>query len=327
VISPVRLAERAYDALDRRWEDFRTRRTIGTTLVLAYLAALLVIEVNRQGLMPDPLGPALPTNHFAAVDLAFRLLLIYEIISLVFVLSKSISRSVGTQFELLSLILFREAFLQLGSLGEPIVWQDAEPVLLKMLADAGGALFVFVAVGFYYRIQRHRKITEDEKEEQAFIRAKKGVGLLLLAAFGVLGAVTGRRQLMGDPVPFFEVFFLLLIFADILIVLISFRYSTSYRVIFRNTGFAVSTVLIRLALTAPVYFEPLLGVGAAVFAVGVTMAYNFFAPVMTAEVVDERREGEGEAGGTPGAEDAAAEGGAAPGDPDAPSPARTEAEP
>ena len=87
--------------------------------------------------------------------------------------------------------------------------------------------------------------------------------------------VTARRVY-----PFFEIFFTVLIFSDILMVLISLRYSSTYSFVFRNSGYAVATVFIRLALTSPNHVSVLLGVGAAVFALGVTLAYNAFAPIL-----------------------------------------------
>ncbi len=46
---------------------------------------------------------------------------------------------------------------------------------------------------------------------------------------------------------------------------------------FRNSGFAVATVFVRLALTAPPVTNAVLGVPAVVFACGLTFAYNGFA--------------------------------------------------
>ena len=42
----------------------------------------------------------------------------------------------------------------------------------------------------------------------------------------------------------------------------------------------VATVVIRLALTTPAYFNAILGVGAALLALSVSLAYNTFASVM-----------------------------------------------
>ncbi len=65
-----------------------------------------------------------------------------------------------------------------------------------------------------------------------------------------------------------------------LVVLISLRYGTSYLVVFRYFGFAVTTVLVRLALTAPSYFDAMLGIAATGFGVLLTPAYNRAGPVI-----------------------------------------------
>lgn len=287
-------AEALFDALHDSWEDLQARRTLGSALVVTFVGALVVIELNRQGFVPPPLAEVLPTNHFAAVALAFTLLLIIEVLSLVWTLADSVANSVGKQFELLALILLRKAFLEFGNFGEPIVWTEVSDSLLHLLADATGALLIFVVVGFYYRVQRHRPITSGSREERSFVASKKVVGLALMAAFVVMGVLHVGRELAGmETFPFFEAFYLVLIFADILIVLLSLRYSYSFRVLFRNSGFAISTVVIRLALTAPPYVNALLGVGAALFALGISLAYNAFAPIMT----DDERAGAGEPDG------------------------------
>ena len=84
----------------------------------------------------------------------------------------------------------------------------------------------------------------------------------------------------GKSSLFFEEIFSLLIFSDVLIVLISLRYSASYRVVFRNSAFALATVLIRLALTAPPLYNAVLGLMAALYTIGLTLAYNEFAPIL-----------------------------------------------
>ena len=104
---------------------------------------------------------------------------------------------------------------------------------------------------------------------------------MLLVGFAIItvrGAVA-YLEFGGKSSQFFEEAFSLLIFSDVLIVLIALRYSASYRVVFRNSAFALATVLIRLALTAPAPANALLGVSAALYAVGLMLAYNKFAPV------------------------------------------------
>jgi len=141
-----------------------------------------------------------------------------------------------------------------------------------------------VTLGFFYQQQRPHPITRYRQDKGKFILAKKIIALLLLLSFLGIG-VTDLWDFFakGHPESAFESFYTLLIFSDVLIVLISLRYSSHYLVAFRNSGFAVSTVLIRLALIAPVTIGAILGVGTALFALGIIIAYNAFAPVICEE--------------------------------------------
>jgi hypothetical protein len=244
-----------------------------TLIVVAFLVTLALAEVGRVGVIPFV---ELPSNHFAAIYVAFTLLLVAEVLSLVFTLPDSVANSVGKQFELLSLILLRKAFLEFSELGEPLQWEGLSSQLLVILADGTGALLIYVLVTLFFRIQRHRPITAGEDEQEGFIRTNKLVSLAVLASFAFLVVDDTLRALAGEPYPFFEAFYLVLIFADVLLVLISYRYSDSYHVVFRNSGFALSAVMIRVSLSAPAYLNAALGVFAVLFALGIAYAYGRF---------------------------------------------------
>ena len=270
--------DRLYIALARRWHSPLATRRLGTLLIVAYLATLALTELNRQGLLGSTMQEAFPTSHFVAVDLAFTFLLVMEVIGIVFALADSVANSMAKQFELLALILLRKAFLLFSTFGEPIDFDRVTPALLEMTADAVGALLIFVLVGFFYRSQLHRKITSSEEEQGNFIKAKRLVALSLLAGFVALAVADLVALSQGNAWPFFEAFYLILIFSDILIVLISFRYSSHFVVLFRNSGFALSTVGARMALAAPAFLNAGIAVVSAAFALGVSLAYNAFFP-------------------------------------------------
>jgi hypothetical protein len=275
-----RLTDRIFDDLEARWESDSGRRSTANLLIFVFLATLVVIELKRQGLLPAVLAELVPSSHFAAVSLAFTFFLIIEIIGLVFALAQSVANAAGKQFEIFSLILLREAFKEFAYFGEPIVWDEIREPVLHMLADAGGALVIFVLIGFYYRAQLHRPITAGAAEQTRFVTAKKAIALLLLAAFVFIGVNDLWRLVTNQPVyPFFKTFYTVLIFSDVLIVLISLRYTATYHVVFRNSGFALATVILRIALAAPVYINVLLGIAASGFILGLTYAYNTFGAV------------------------------------------------
>lgn len=228
------------------------------------------------------MSEALPRSHFVAVALAFYLLLSFEVVSLVFAIAQSVANAAGKQFEIFSLILLRRAFEPFAGLDEPVTWEQAHAVVWPMVADSIAALLIFITLGFYYSLQKHVPLSADLDDRDSFVLSKKGIALVLLATFTALAA----RSVFGlvtelAPVDFFEAFYTVLIFADVLVVLISLRYNASYRVVFRNFGLAVATLILRLSLSAPSPWAGALGLTAGIFAVGLTLAYNRFAPVLS----------------------------------------------
>lgn len=265
-----------FDRLFKLWDSIDTHRFIGMIMVVAFLGTIGMTELHRLEILPEWLKIFFGKSHFEAVTNAFTLLLIVEVLSLVFILPRSVANALGKQLELLSLILLRKAFNEFGTFGEPITWDRASESIYVIVADLTGALAVFVLIGFYYKVQKHKRITHDEMEQTSFIASKKILALILLVSFAVLGFVNISRILEGETSLFFPAFYTLLIFSDILIVLISLRYTTYFPVLFRNSGFVAATVLIRLSLTAPSYANVFLGLGAAAFAVVLSLAYNIF---------------------------------------------------
>lgn len=273
------LVVNAFDALAHAWESIRWQRRLGSLLVAVFLLALAAIELNRQGLLPQWASEAMPKNHFYAVSLAFTLLLLVELVALVLSLATSVTASLGKQLEIFSLILLRNVFKEFTAFSEPVGWAQAAPSVVPMLADVLAAVLVFVVLGFFYRAQKHQPITEKEEEQASFVASKKLIALTLLLLFVVIGVHhTWLFFTSGHTYGYFEVMFTVLILSDVLLVLVSLRYTSTYRVVFRNSGFAATTVLLRLALVAPPVVNGALGIAAAVLSLGVTLACNAFTP-------------------------------------------------
>lgn len=271
-----------FGGLQQAWESQKTRKLTGSLLISGFLLALFLIELKRLGLLPGPLSHIVPNSHFYAVNFAFTLLLGVEVIGLIFALVHSVANSVGKQLEILSLILLRDSFKEFIYFNEPIIWSDIQESVLHILSDTGGAIVVFLLLGMYYKMQTHQKITSEEQEQKRFVGYKKMVSILLLVTFTVIGLYDFTLFLTNqNPFDFFNTFYTILIFSDILIVLISLQYSSSYHIVFRNSGFALITVLIRLALTSPAYFNVGLALTACLFALGLTYSYNKYAPFIS----------------------------------------------
>jgi len=273
--APLAWTRRVYRWLHHGWESNRVQRLVATALITIFIGALVAIELRRLGLLP---WPWIPSNHFHAVRLGFNLLLVVEVVGLVFGLTGSPGRTLGRQFEILSLILLRQSLKELVNASEPLRWEALRPYVAPMAADAAGAVAVFALVGLFYRLQREGDEQTAERTPELFAASKEAVALVVLAIFlllagrGVTGSLLGHEGAAAYD-SFFETLYTVLVFADLTIVFLSLRHSFSYENVFRSSGYAVVTVLIRIALTAPPYLNAALGVGATLLGIALAAAY------------------------------------------------------
>ena len=272
--APLAWVRRAYRWLHRGWESKHVQHLVATALITIFVGALLLIELRRLGVLS---WEWLPSNHFHAVRLGFNLLLAVEVIGLVFGLTGSPGRTLGRQFEILSLILLRQSLKELVHASEPLKWEALRPFIWPMATDAAGAVAVFALVGVFYKLQREGDEAAEHTPE-LFAASKEAVALVVLLIFLILaGSGVGNALLRHEGAAaydsFFETLYTVLVFADLTIVFLSLRHSFSYESVFRSSGYAVVTVLIRIALTAPPYLNVALGVGATLLGIALAAAY------------------------------------------------------
>lgn len=259
-----------YDKCEQRWHSIQASKLTSNLVVLFFFIGIGVTLLSHFQIIAFQVG------KFFAIELAFSILLISEILGLVFVLTHSMADSVGKQFEIISLILLRDAFKEMGHLPLEVAWNTNTLMeLLPLLTDALGAVFIFLIIGLFYKAQRHVRITNSPQEQVRFIMLKKSVANVLLILFITICIydlvnffLTNHYQ--ND----FNLYYTILIFTDILILIISLRYSNLYIHLFRYSSFALATVIIRLSLSAPKYYNVILSVSAGLFVLMVTNIYN-----------------------------------------------------
>ncbi len=267
-----------FDPLHRFWERDTTERAVAGLLVVFFLLSLGAIELNRQGMLPSALAAQLPVSHYLAINLAFTFVLIMEVVSLIFTLPCSISKALGKQFEILALIFIRNSFKELSLLPEPISIVGQIDVFWRILADGGGSIAIFALLGLYLRLQGGpAKSLKSGVALYRFIASKKIVAFALLIIFFVMGLYNVWLLVSGQGLfHFFQNFYTVLIFSDILLVLIAQCFQPGFRAVFRNSGYALATLMIRLALTAPPFYNVLIGTTSVVFALLLTLIYDQF---------------------------------------------------
>lgn len=263
---------RIFDQLDEHWESPRVSKMISNLVVAFFVGGLIIGLLNYLGIA----NPLAGVSAFFAIELAFTVLLIFEILGLIFLIPHSVADSVGKQFEIISLLLLRDAFKEFGHYLGEIHWDvDFLWELGPIVSDAFGAILIFLITGLFYRAQRHIQITGNYEEQSGFSKIKKLISTYLALTFLGLGIYDLFTAYQNNHFNYsLELFYTLLIFADVFILLFSLRYTTKYLNLFRYSSFALATIFLRLTLSAPAYFNVLLAIIAGLMVLGVTFIYN-----------------------------------------------------
>jgi hypothetical protein len=264
-------------------KHYRFMRCVFIAAVL--LLGVVAIEIDRV-FGWSPLWGTAPKNHLAAISWAVTVLLVFEVVEMVVSLRRSVADSVGRHLQVYALLLLRDAFAKLSDLPEPIsISGDDYTTLAIMGTDAVGALLLFAGATWFSKLQRHRPMVQDADSADRFLAIKKLLAFGLLVTFAgliVQDVVSVTWGLGGHRL--FDNFFTILIFADVLLAIVSLGFTDNPSIVFRNFGFAFAAIVLRLAVASPEYLRPALGVAGALIAIGVTLSYNW--------AIDESRDGD-----------------------------------
>ena len=251
---------------------------------LGFVIHLGLIFLKAQGIIFfSPLYPELFNDPISAIYTPFSLILIYEIYLLLFYLPRSFTSCVSKQFEIISLIVIRKIFKDIPQMDLADNWMSSSHNL-ELIVDLLGFLILFLLIFLFNKSkQRLPKQAVENSRLLKFIASKKIVSVML---FGVLGVmllsnlsqwiygVFNQQNLLNLDSLFFNQFFTLLILADVVILLISFRYTEEYSKLIRNTGFIIATILIRLSFSAEGYFTMVLILTGVSFAYLILQIFN-----------------------------------------------------
>ena len=261
-----------YDSSENKWHSLQKSKLISNVVILFFIAGAVASLLSYYQLINIRLG------KFFAIELAFTALLFIEVFDLFFIITHSVADSIGKQFEIISLILLRSAFKELGHLPLNITWDVTSlQSLMPIIVDALGAVVIFFITVVFYKSQRHVQITKSDTERLHFVLQKKLVAscmilfFLCLVIYSIVLFITNHSINSN----LFNQLYTALIFSDILILILSLRYSNLYIHLFRYSSFALATVILRLSLSAPAYLNVLLSVSAGLFILLISAVYNF----------------------------------------------------
>ncbi|MCH1517850.1 MAG: hypothetical protein L7T62_04465 [Flavobacteriaceae bacterium] len=258
-----------------------------TILLLAgigFLIHLGLIGLKSQGIVLfDALNQDLLSDPISAIYTPFSLILIYEVYLLLFYLPRSFTSCVSKQFEIISLIVIRKIFKDIPQMNLAGEWMLSNQNL-ELIVDLFGFLLLFLLIFLFNKnkMRLPERPTEDPSLLR-FISSKKIVSVCLFFVLGIMSLSTFGKWIMDminqqsvrnlDSL-FFNQFFTLLILADVVILLISFRYTEQYSKLIRNTGFIIATILIRLSFSAEGFLSMILILTGVSFALLILKIYN-----------------------------------------------------
>lgn len=244
----------------------RVERWIIIIAIISFLVHLLFIGLAQWGILPFSNEGELLTSPIAATYTPFSFILIYEVYLLIYYLPKSISTYVVKQYEIITLIVIRRVFKDLANLELTEQWFQIQEDLY-FTYDLVATLVLFLLIYSFRRVQSYKPVQGHPKQIstslRTFIHRKQQLGLILIPAFIGLAIWSLGQWAYGQYLSvnelvssirdvnqvFFDEFFTLLIITDVLLLLFSLLHTDRFSTVIRNSGFIISTILIRLSFT------------------------------------------------------------------------------
>ena len=240
--------------------DDRVRAGVLIFSVLAFMGHLLIYALHQIDMITiEGEAKTLVNSPLSSLYTPFSILLTYETYQLIRTLPSSFSNSVGKQYEVVTLLVVRDVFKRLADFSAEDEWNINGELGLILLECMTFLILFFTALS-YRRSSDVSEISKvDDDELDSFVHSKRIISLMLFVAFIVMAAYSFGSWSLAvidgeggvDREIFFSDFFTILILADILILLLSYRFTVDFANLARNTGFILSTVILRVAISAP----------------------------------------------------------------------------
>ena len=249
-----------------------------------FIIHLLLILLNNNGYVDlSFFQDKLFVNPISAIYTPFSFILIYEAFLLIYFLPRSFTTSIAKQFEIMSLILIRKIFKDIPNVELDDNWIQNENNL-QLIYDLAGVLIVFFLIYLFKKLKEDLPKLPVHQNLDRFISYKKLISLFLVPTLSLLCIFSfldwynyvflGIGTSSNIDYLFFERFFTILILVDVFILLVSFQYTERYSQLIRNTGFIISTILLRLSFSSVGLTSLLLLVSGIVFGLIILLIYN-----------------------------------------------------
>ena len=272
----------------------KSERIILIIAIASFFIHLSLIFLVDLGIIKIDSGTTLFENPIAAIYTPFSFILVYEVYLLIYYLPRSITTYIGKQYEIITLIIIRRIFKDLSALSLSPDW-FSQKYDLQFTYDILASLIMFFLIYLFYKQSKKRILIEESDDNKQngtarFIRVKKLMAVALVPILLALSIYSFSTWLVGTLSPsenadvafqnlnnvFFEQFFTVLIIVDVFLLLFSFFHTDEFHKVIRNSGFIISTILIRLSFSVTGLMNTVLIIAAVVFGLLMFFIYNKF---------------------------------------------------
>ena len=256
--------------------------------IISFFIHLGIIYLIKFDFIDFPSNSELLGNPISAVYTPFSFILIYEVYLLIYYLPKSFTTYITKQYEIITLIIIRKLFKDLADLELSSDWFEIKGDL-QFTYDILASLILFYLI-YQFQKQGKRKLqlqTEIKPTIEKFVNTKKLIAIILLPIFFIMALYTlvnwtAGISISSNEIPsfesinnlFFDQFFTVLILVDVVLLLFSFFYTDKFHKIIRNSGFIISTILIRMSFGVSGLISTILIVVAVLFGLAIITIHN-----------------------------------------------------
>lgn len=266
----------------------KTEKIILSLALVSFFIHLGVIYLIKFGFLVQPINSELLLNPISAVYTPFSFILIYEVYLLIYYLPKSFTTYITKQYEIITLIIIRKLFKDLSALELSAEWFEIKGDL-QFTYDILASIVLFFLIFLFQKQGRQKtiKLIEENNVIQRFVRRKKLIAVILVPLFFTMASYTlidwsAGLSIASNTIPsfesinnlFFDQFFTVLILVDVVLLLISFFYTDQFHKIIRNSGFIISTILIRMSFSVTGFISTILIVVAVLFGLAIIAIHN-----------------------------------------------------
>jgi len=271
----------------------KTEKIILIISIASFFIHLLIIFLVDFGLIALAEPSDLLTNPISAIYTPFSFILIYEVYLLIYYLPKSFTIYISKQYEIISLIIIRRIFKDLSNLSLSSDWFTIKYDLQFTYDIIASLLLFFLIYQFFIQSKKRYNYENDELKNEGiarFVKFKQILATLLVPVvffvtiYSFTNWISSSISLHTDSNIsfkninniFFEQFFSILIITDVILLLFSFFHTDEFHKVFRNSGFIISTILLRISFSVTGILNTILIIAAIIFGLIILIIYNKF---------------------------------------------------